>query len=222
MLIRRTLAACLVAAPALLSGAEVVRMSIRVDSDSTAARLAGIHAERGMWEIFGWLTLALMLAWLGATLGLVEALRASRPTAAWVGGVIAVTGAVAFAMHQGQYVELNAVLASDPTYRDTAQRVGIAGTAMEDATVVLQLLGIWLGPVILTAAMTRAGLLSWWRFSCVPLWVVLFVFVGSISPVFALIHLILLPPFISVAQQLSHTDFTAEQPDPVALRAQHA
>ncbi len=222
MLIRRTLAACLVAAPALLCGAELVRMSIRVDSDDMAVKLAGIHAERGLWEVFGWLTLALMLTWLGATLGLVEALRTRRPTAAWVGGLIAVTGAVAFAMHQGQYVEINAVLASDPAYWDTAQRVGIAGTAMEDATVVLQLLGVWLGPVALTAAMARAGLLSWWRFSCVPLWVVLFVFVGSISPVYALIHLILLPPFISVARQLSHTDSTAEQPDPVAMRPQHA
>ena len=220
MLIRRTLAGCLLAAPALLCGAEFVRMSIRVDSDSFAAKLAAIDADRGLWEVFGWLTLALMLTWLGATLGLVEALRASRPVAAWVGGVIAVTGAVAFAMHQGQYVEINAVLASDPGFRDTAERVGITGTGMEDATVVLQLLGIWIGPVVLTAAMARAGLLSWWRFACVPVWVVLFVFVGSISPVFALIHLILLPPFLAVAVQLSRPDATVADPEPAGLRPQ--
>lgn len=220
MLIRRTLAGCLLAAPALLCGAEFVRMSIRADSDSIAAKLAAIQADRGLWEIFGWLTLALMLTWLGATLGLVEELRYSRPVAAWVGGIIAVTGAVAFAMHQGQYVEINAVLASDPGFRDTAERAGITGTAMEDATVALQLLGIWIGTVVLTAAMARAGLLSWWRFACVPVWVVLFLFVGSISPVFALIHLTLLPPFLAVAVQLSRPDALVAHPEPADLRPQ--
>lgn len=218
MLIRRTLAATLVAAPALLCGAELVRLSLRVESDGLAAKLAGIQAERGAWELFGWLTLALMLTWLGATLGLIEALRTTRPVAAWAGGVIAVTGAVAFAMHQGQYVEINAVLASDPGYRDTAERVGIAGTTMEDATVVLQLLGIWLGPVILTAALARAGLLSWWRFACVPTWVVLFIFVGSISPIFALVHLVLVPPFLAMAMRLSRSDTTVDEADQVGLR----
>ncbi len=91
---------------------------------------------------------------------------------------------------------------------------------MEDATVVLQLLGIWIGPVVLTAAMARAGLLSWWRFACVPVWVVLFVFVGSISPVFALIHLILLPPFLAVAVQLTRPDATVADPEPAGLRPQ--
>ena len=220
MLIRRTLAGCLLAAPALLCGAEFARMSIRVDSDSFAAKLAAIDANRGLWEVFGWLTLALMLTWLGATLGLVEALRASRPVAAWVGGVIGVTGAVAFAMHQGQYVEINAVLARDPGFRDTAERVGITGTRMEDATVVLQLLGIWIGPVVLTAALARAGLLPWWRFACVPMWVVLFVFVGSMSPVFALIHLILLPPFLAVAVQLNRPDAPVANPKSAVLRPQ--
>lgn len=220
MLIRRTLAGCLLAAPALLCGAEFVRMSIRVDSDSYAAKLAAIDADRGLWEVFGWLTLMLMLTWLGATLGLVEALRASQPIAAWVGGVIGVTGAVAFAMHQGQYVEINAVLARDAGFRDTAERVGITGTGMEDATVVLQLLGIWIGPVVLTAAMARAGLLSWWRFACVPVWVVLFVFVGSMSPVFAFIHLILLPPFFEVSLQLTRSDATVDEPEPAGLRPQ--
>ncbi len=216
MLIRRTMAASLVAAPALLCAAEVARMSIRVDSESTAVKLAAIQAARGQWELFGWLTLALMLAWLGASLGLIEALRTTRPVAAWLGGALAVTGAVAFAMHQGQYVEINAVLASDPGYRDTAERVGIQGTAMEDATVVLQLLGIWLGPVVLTAALARAGLLSWWRFACVPVWVTLFLFVGSISPVYALVHLVLLAPFLSVAVHLSRSATRVEDAEPVA------
>jgi hypothetical protein len=220
MLIKRTLAGCLLAAPMLMCGAEIARMSIRVDSDNFAAKLAAIDADRSLWEAFGWLTLALMLTWLGATLGLVEALRASRPVAAWVGGVIGVTGAVAFAMHQGQYVEINAVLARDPGFRDTAERVGITGTRMEDATVVLQLLGIWLGPVVLTAAMARAGLLSWWRFACVPVWVVLFVFVGSMSPVFALVHLILVPPFLAVALQLTRSDAAVDEPTPADLRPQ--
>ena len=163
-----------------------------------------------------------MLTWFGEPLsGLVEALRErSDPWRRGRRGVIAVTGAVAFAMHQGQYVEVNAVLSNDQGFRDTAERVGVDGTAMEDATVVLQLLGIWIGPVMLTAALARAGRLSWWRFACVPVWVVVFFFVGSISPVFALVHLILLPPFLSVASHLGRPDASVDDPEQAVLRPQ--
>jgi hypothetical protein len=201
MMIRRLLAGCLAAAPVLLCAAEAARLSIPKASGE-AAKLAAIAAERGTWEAFAWLTLALVMAWLGAALGLVEALRAQNPRAAWIGGVVAVTGAVAFAMHQMQYVEINAILASSPAYIKAAQEHGVTGTAMEDATVVIQLLGLWLGPIILVAALARAGIVAWWQFACVPIWVVLFIFTGSSSPVFTAIHLVLLPPFLTVAHSL--------------------
>ena len=204
MMIRRLLAGCLIAAPALLCAAEAVRLSIP-QASGEAGKLAAIAAERETWEAFAWLTLALVLAWLGAVLGLVEALRALDPRAAWIGGVIAVTGAVAFAMHQMQYVEINAVLSSSPDYIRAAEERGVDGTAMEDASVLIQLVGLWLGPIILVAALARAGTVPWWTFACVPIWVVLFVFTGSIWPVFAAIHLILLPPFLAVANSLLQT-----------------
>ncbi len=204
MMIRRLLAACLVAAPVLMCAAEVARLSIP-EASGEAGRLAAIAAERGTWETFAWLTLALVMAWLGAALGLVEAVRDLNPRAAWIGGVVAVTGAVAFAMHQMQYVEINAVLSSSPDYIKAAQQQGVEGTTMEDITVLIELVGLWLGPIILVAALARAGTVAWWKFACVAIWVVLFVFTGSISPVFAAVHLVLLPPFLSVAHSLVQT-----------------
>ena len=204
MMIRRLLAGCLVAAPVLICAAEAARLSIP-EASGEAGKLAAKAAERGTWEVFAWLTLALVMAWLGAALGLVEALRALNPRAAWIGGVVAVTGAVAFAMHQMQYVEINAVLSSSPDYIKAAEEHGVNGTAMEDATILIQLVGLWLGPIILVAALARAGTMAWWKFACVPIWVVLFIFTGSISPVFAAIHLILLPPFLAVAHSLVQT-----------------
>jgi hypothetical protein len=201
MMIHRMLAGSLIAAPILMSAAETARLSIP-SAASEAAKLALIAANRGTWEIFGWLTLALTLAWTGATLGLVEALRAARHRTAGIGGAIMVTGTVAFAMHQMQYVEVNAILSSSPDYIHVADQHGINGTAMEDATVVIQLIGLWLGPIILTAALARADLLAWWQFACVPTWVVLFAFTGSISPLFAATHLLLLPPFVATAKLL--------------------
>lgn len=109
-------------------------------------------------------------------------------------------GAVAFAMHQMQYVEINAVLSSSPAYVQAASEVGVNGTRMEDATVVIQLVGMWLGPIILTATLAHAGRLAWWKFACVPTWMVLFAFAGSISPAFAAVHLLLLPPFLTIAR----------------------
>lgn len=201
-MIRRLLAACLALSPVMLSAAEYARMSVESGTDSTAGKLTALAADRGTWEIFGWLTLVLVVTWLGAALGLVEACRDRRPRAAWIGGVIAVTGSVAFAMHQGQYVELNAVLSSDPSYIQTANQLGINGTTMEDTTVLLELIGLWLGPVILGYALARAGRLAWWKFACIPVWVVLFVFTGTSSPAFSAIHLLLLPPFLTTAGSL--------------------
>ena len=205
MLIDRMLAVCLIAAPVVMTAAEAVRLSIP-SAESDAAKLAVIAAQRGTWEVFAWLTLALALAWTGAAIGLTQAVREHRPCAAALGGVVMLTGAVAFAMHQMQYVEVNAVLSSSPDYHRVADQVGISGTSMEDATVVIQLVGLWLGPIVLAAALARADLLAWWKFACVPTWVVLFVFTGSISVVFAAVHLLLLPPFLAAAQLLSAPD----------------
>jgi hypothetical protein len=199
MLINRMLVACLAAAPILMTAAEAIRLSIP-SGGSVAAKLAIIAANRGAWEIFAWLTLALALAWTGAAIGLVDALRNLRPRTAGIGGAVMMTGAVAFAMHQMQYVEVNAVLSSSPDYIRVVDQVGIDGTSMEDATVVLQLVGLWLGPIVLVAALARADRVAWWKFACVPVWVVLFVFTGSISPLFAAVHLLLLPPFLATAR----------------------
>jgi hypothetical protein len=73
---------------------------------------------------------------------------------------------------------------------------------MEDATVAIQLVGMWLGPIILAAALAQAGRLAWWKFACVPTWVVLFAFAGSIAAAFAAVHLLLLPPFLGIARTL--------------------
>ena len=201
MWIRRLLAGCLLMAPLLMTAAEAARLTIPGAEDE-ATKLGLIAAHRGTWELFAWLTLGLVLAWHGATLGLVEALRGLRPRTAAIGGAVAVAGAVAFAMHQMQYVEINAVLSSSPGYVQAVDKVGVNGTRMEDATVVIQLVGIWLGPIILAAALAQAGRLAWWKFACVPTWVVLFAFAGSISPAFAAIHLLLLPPFLGIARTL--------------------
>lgn len=215
-MIRKLLGMSLVSAPILLCAAEFARLTVQAGSDGTAASLSAVADQRGTWEIFGWLTLALMLTWLGGVLGLVEAARDLAPRAAWIGGVVAVTGAVAFAMHQGQYVELNAVLASDPQYTQTAVQAGIHGTRMEDTTVLLQLVGVWLGPVILGSALARAGVLAWWQFACIPVWVVLFVFTGSNAPGFSAVHLLLLPPYLSVARSLVHAPTPPKSPGPAA------
>lgn len=219
-MIRKLLAVSLVSAPILLCAAEFARLTVQANRGGTAGTLSAIAHQRGTWEIFGWLTLALVVTWLGAVLGLVEAARDLRPRAAWIGGVVAVTGAVAFAMHQGQYVELNAVLARDPQYIQTAVRVGINGTRMEDTTVLLQLVGVWLGPVILGSALARAGVMAWWQFACIPVWVVLFVFTGSNAPAFSAVHLLLLPPYLTVARSLLRTPTPANGAAPVARVSQ--
>lgn len=215
VMIRKLLAVSLVSAPVLLCAAEFARLTVQAGADGTAATLTAIAEQRGTWEVFGWLTLALLVTWLGAALGLVEAARDLRPRSAWVGGVVAVTGAVTFAMHQAQYVELNAVLASDQRYIQTAVQVGIKGTGMEDATVLLQLLGVWLGPVVLGSALARAGVLAWWQFACIPVWVVLFVFTGSNGPAFSAVHLVLLVPFLIVARSLIRSPTEAASADVV-------
>jgi hypothetical protein len=103
VLIRRLLAGCLLMAPLLMTAAEAARLTVP-SAEAEVTKLGLIATNRGTWELFAWLTLALVLAWHGATLGLVEALRGLRPGAAGVGGAVAVAGAVAFAMHQMQYV----------------------------------------------------------------------------------------------------------------------
>lgn len=203
-MLRKTLAVCLVAAPVLFTAAEFARLSVESDGDSAASALAAIAEARGTWELFGWLVAATAPVWLAAMLGLVESLRAVRERWAAVTGTVAVVGALAWAMHQASYVELNAVAAHHRAAGDVALSVydGAGGTGMEDATLIGMAVGLLLGPLLVLLGHARAGLVPWWAFACVPTWLVVTLLAGMMSPMFALANLLLLPPFVAVARHL--------------------
>lgn len=206
-MIRKTLAASLVAAPILFTATEFTRLLVEADATGEpGAALARIQQSRSTWELFGWLVFVTAPVWVAAMVGLVESLRQARERWATVTGIIAVASAVSWAMHQASYVELNAVVAhhyGSASQVALAMYDGVGGTGMEDATLIGMALGLLLGPLLVLLGHARAGLMPWWAFACVPAWMAITLLSGGMSPIFALANLLLLPPFVLVARTLA-------------------
>ncbi|GII57812.1 hypothetical protein Pth03_62010 [Planotetraspora thailandica] len=214
-MIRKVLAGCLVAAPVLFTATEFTRLLVesRDESGSPEGTLTAIAEARGVWEIFGWLVVVTAPAWLAAMLGLVEGLRQIRERWAFITGAVAVIGALGWAMHQAAYVELNAIAAHHRPAGDLALSIldGAGGTGMEDATLIVMVVGQLLGPLLVVLGYARAGVVPWWAFACVPAWLIVTMFAGSLSPTLSLANLLLLPPFVMVARLLVSPVHRADQ-----------
>lgn len=219
-MIRRMLAASLVAAPILFAATEFTRLLVDADAETPADTLAAIAQQRSTWELFGWLVAVTAPVWVAAVVGLVASLSMRRPTWAALAGSFAFVGALAWAMHQAGYAELNAVAAHHRDAADLALSVldGTGGTGLEDATLIMMAVGLLLGPLLLLLGHARAGLVPWWAFACVPTWAVVTALAGSFSPTFALANLLLLPPFTYAARALV-SRAAASAPEPVAAVA---
>jgi len=216
--IRRILATCLVVAPVLFAATEFPRLLVDAGAETSAESLAAIAQGRTTWELFGWLVGLTAPVWLAAIIGLAVSLHIRRPTWAALGGSFALLGALAWAMHQTSYAELNAVAAHHRDAGDVAVSVvnGAGGTGLEDATLIGMVVGLLLGPLLILLGHARAGLVPWWAFACVPIWVVVTALASSLSPTFALANLLLLPPFAFAARVLlSPIEQASPQRDPV-------
>jgi hypothetical protein len=82
---------------------------------------------------------------------------------------------------------------------------------MEDAALIVMAVGQLLGPLLVILGYTRAGLVPWWAFACVPAWLIVIMFAGTLSPTLALANLLLLSPFVVVARLLISTAHRAGQ-----------
>ncbi len=217
-MIRRILAACLVAAPVLFAATEFTRLLIDAGADTSADSLAAIAQGRSTWELFAWLVGLTAPVWVAAVVGLAVSLHTRKPTWATLSGSFAFLGSLAWAMHQASYAELNAVAAHHRHAGALAVSVveGTGGTGLEDATLIGMVVGLLLGPLLILLGHARTGLVPWWAFACVPAWVVVTALASSLSPTFALANLLLVPPFAFAARALlSPNERTAHQADAV-------
>ncbi len=201
----KLLASAIVAAPVLFTAQEVSRVVVEHDHGTDAALLAAIADQRGTWELFSWLVLATAPVWLLAMVGLVAALRPTSPRWALGAGAVAFLGGVGLAMHHAIYAEEGAIASAVADPATAAEvLVGTHGTRMEDATLVLMLVGTMLGLVLLGIGLARARVIPWWAFACIPAWVVLGATSAGAGPLLALGNLVLLPPFVLAARALVH------------------
>ncbi|KQX67046.1 hypothetical protein [Angustibacter sp. Root456] len=151
------------------------------DASSAAAITASVDAQTGLWLAAGLLELA------SAALLLVGALSARRLASARgarltaIGGGLLVAGAVASVGHTIGYFGTYAGYADSGLDASTLNGLSQANDVLGGVAIAVFMLGMLLGPVLLTIGLRRAGVVPIW----VPVAAVVFVVAGAVSGVAA-------------------------------------
>lgn len=156
---RRLCATSLIAAPVLLMVSELVSPAL---SDDAAESLAVIAAERGRLTAWIWLGIASAVLLVPAVLGLVHLLRPRGRGVGGAGAALAVVGAVGYAVHQGLFLQLPALLDGDPT-----EMAAVYERQGESAAFAVVTFLLFLGPLLIGLLLLGVGL---YRGGVAPLW----------------------------------------------------
>ena len=156
---RRLTAACLIAAPTLLLVSEVLSPDL---SDDGAASLAVIAASPGRLAAWIWLGIASAVLLIPAVTGAARLLRPRGGVVGGVGAALAVVGAVGYAVHQGLFLQLPAMLDGDP-----GEMARLYERQGESAAFGVVTFLLFLGPLLVGLLLLGVGL---HRSGAAPLW----------------------------------------------------
>jgi hypothetical protein len=156
---RRLCAASLIAAPVLLLVSELVSPALSDDGPESLAVLAAQPERLAAWI---WLGIVSAVLLLPAVFGLGHLLRPRGRGIGGGGAALAVVGAVGYALHQGLFLQLPALLDGDP-----AEMAALYERQGESATFAVVTFLLFLGPLLIGLLLLGVGL---FRGGVAPLW----------------------------------------------------
>ncbi|GAA3181896.1 hypothetical protein GCM10010531_40190 [Blastococcus jejuensis] len=156
---RRLTVLSLIAAPALLLTSELVSPDL---SDNGTESLAVVAAQPGRLSAWIWLGIASAVLFVPAVTGVARLLRRRGGVAGGVGAALAVVGAFGYAVHQGLFLQLPALVEGDP-----AEMAALYERQGESAAVAVVTFLLFLGPLMIGLLLLGIGL---HRSGVAPLW----------------------------------------------------
>jgi hypothetical protein len=163
------------------SGGDVLRRLVEPSTPSTAATTAAVAEHQGMWFAAGALELFSALLLVAGAIGALALVRARGRALTGVGAALLTTGAVASTGHTIGYYGTYAAYAQSGLDAGSLTRLNSTTDALGGIAIGLFMLGMLVGPIVLTVGLRRAGAVPIW----VPVLAVVFVVAGAVSSVAA-------------------------------------
>lgn len=181
---RRTLAGlCLISAPLVFGGSDVIRLSIEGGVKEGSEQLAAIAASPGLWEVAAILNMVGVILFVPAVLGLMHLLRERSTVLGHVGGGLALIGFLGWAAHNTRYYGfMGAASTSEIDRGEMVRFIGHWETTPDTIVYVLMfLVGHLLGMLLLSIGLYRARATYRWAAALFVLGAALYI-VNSFTP----------------------------------------
>jgi hypothetical protein len=161
------------------SGGDVLRRVVEPTTPTVASTTAAVAQQPGLWFAAGALELLSALLLVAGAVAAARLARSRGRVLTGVGATLLGVGAVASTGHTIGYYGTYAAYADSGLDADSLTRLNGTTDALGGVAIALFMLGMLLGPVLLTVGLRRAGAVPIW----VPVLAVVFVVAGAVSGV---------------------------------------
>ena len=161
------------------SGGDVLRRVVEPTTPTVASTTEAVAQQPGLWFAAGALELLSALLLVAGAVAAVRLARSRGRGLTGTGATLLGIGAVASTGHTIGYYGTYAAYAGSGVDADTLARLNGTTDALGGVVIALFMLGMLLGPVLLTVGLRRAGAVPIW----VPVLAVVFVVAGAVSGV---------------------------------------
>jgi hypothetical protein len=165
----------------MFSGGDVLRRLVEPARPTVASTTAAVAQQPGQWFAAGALELLSALLLVVGVVAATSLARSRGRVLTALGATLLGIGAIASTGHTIGYYGTYAAYAESGLDVDTLTRLNGTADALGGITIGLFMLGMLLGPVLLTVGLRRAGAVPIW----VPVVAVVFVVAGAVSGVAA-------------------------------------
>lgn len=161
------------------SGGDLLRRVVEPATPTLASTTAAVAERPGLWFAAGALELLSALLLVAGAIGVMTLVPGRGRVLTGVGATLLAVGAIASTGHTIGYYGTYAAYADSGL--DTTALTAMDGTtdALGGVAIALFMLGMLLGPIVLTIGLRRAGAVPIW----VPVLAVVFVVAGAVSGV---------------------------------------
>jgi hypothetical protein len=176
-LARRAGGAALVLGTLAFSGGDLLRRLVEPATPSLATTTAAVREHSGTWFAAGALELLSALLLVAGAIAVVRLAPARGRTLTLVGATLLGVGAIASTGHTIGYYGTYAAYADSGLDTSSLTAMNETTDALGGISIALFMLGMLLGPILLTIGLRRAGAVPVW----VPVLAVVFVVAGAVS-----------------------------------------
>jgi hypothetical protein len=163
------------------SGGDLLRRLVEPATPTLASTTSAVAGHPGTWLAAGLLELLSALLLVVGAAGVVALARHRGRTLTAVGATLLGVGAIASTGHTIGYYGTYAAYADSGLDAATLSKLDGTTDALGGVAIALFMIGLLLGPIVLTAGLRRAGAVPVW----VPVLAVVFVVAGAVSGVAA-------------------------------------